>query len=291
MGKIRIGISGWSYREWRGSFYPDDLHHDEELRYAAKAFDSIEINGTFYSLTDPQTCRRWAAAAPRGHKYALKGSRYITHIKRLKEAQQALANFFASGILELGDHLGPVLWQLPPDLGFDSSRVSDFLDLLPHHTRDAVSLARNHDDRVADVSFGDGSSHRIRHALEVRHKSFMCEEMARLASRYGTALCFSHSSEWPYLEELTAGFVYVRLHGPEELYASEYGGTRLEAWARRILTWRDGREPEDAARISELQPPKRKERDVYVYFDNTAFGHAPSDASKLREILQARSAT
>lgn len=281
MGKIRIGISGWSYKEWKGGFYPDDLSDDDQLEFAARVFDTIEINGTFYSLTDPATCRRWRDATPRDFQYAVKGSRYITHNLRLNDARGALANFFASGVLELGDRLGPILWQLPQNFRFDAGRLDSFLEMLPRDTESAADLARDHDDRVEDVSYGPGERHLIRHALEIRHDSFLQSETARIAQRHGVELCSSHSSEWPYIEQITAGFVYLRLHGPRRLYASQYSEPDLDGWADRIKTWKSGGEPDDAERISDLEPPSRKERDVYVYFDNTAHGHAPKDARSL----------
>ena len=285
MGKIRIGISGWSYDEWSGGFYPDELVEDDRLEYAAEVFDTIEINGTFYSLTDPMTCRRWRDAAPQGFQYAVKGSRYITHNKRLKDARSALANFFASGVLDLGDRLGPILWQLPQNLSFDGERLDGFLEMLPHDTEAAADLGKEHDDRVEDPSYGAGDRHRLRHALEIRHHSFLEPDTARMARRHGVALCSSHSSEWPYIEEVTAGFVYLRLHGPRKLYASQYSDSDLDRWADRIEIWSSGGEPDDAERISDLEPPSRKRRDVYVYFDNTAHGHAPEDAQRLMKRI------
>lgn len=285
MGKVRIGVSGWSYSEWRGEFYPEDLPKDEELSYAAEEFDTIEVNGTFYALTDPHTCRRWREAAPANFRYAVKGSRFITHSRRLRGAEAALANFFASGVLELGEKLGPILWQLPPDLEFDADLIDRFLEVLPYETSAAVALAGEHDDRVEEVSYGDGENHRLRHVLEFRHESFLQAETVRIARRHGTALCSSHSTEWPYTEEITAGFVYLRMHGPEELYASPYKDGALERWAERINAWHRGDEPHNASRITDLESPPRKERDVYVYFDNTARAHAPRDARRLREIM------
>lgn len=281
MGKIRIGISGWSYAEWKGDFYPNDLADDEQLEFAAREFDTIEINGTFYSLTDPASCRRWRDAAPGGFRYALKGSRYITHNKRLADTHSALANFFASGVLELGDRLGPILWQFPGNLRFDAERLDSFLGELPRDTQSAAELARHHDDRVKDVSYGPASRHLLRHAIEPRHESFLQAETARIAQSHGVALCSSHSTEWPYVEELTAGFVYLRLHGPRKLYASRYSDSDLDRWAQRIRSWNQGKQPGDAKRISHLKSPSRKSRDVYVYFDNTANGHAPDDARRL----------
>lgn len=283
MGKVRIGVSGWSYDEWRGRFYSDDLPHDEELAYAARVFDTIEINGTFYSLTDPATCRRWRDTAPRGFRYAVKGSRYITHVRRLNDPHQPLANFFASGILELGRLMGPILWQLPANFTFDAEKLEHFLDALPRDSHRAADLAKDHDDRVKQPSYGDGENHRIRHVLEFRHESFKSEETARLAQSQGVALCSSHSSEWPYVEEVTAGFVYLRLHGPGKLYASRYSDSDLDAWAERIRAWQRGSEPDDPERISDLDPPRRKARDVYVYFDNTADGNAPNNARYLMD--------
>jgi uncharacterized protein YecE (DUF72 family) len=283
MGKIRIGISGWSYGEWKGEFYPDDLAEDDQLEYAAEVFDTIEINGTFYSLTDPMTCRRWRDATPPDFRLAVKGSRYITHNKRLKDSHSALANFFASGVLDLGDRLGPILWQLPQNFSFGAERLDAFLEMLPHDTEAAAELARDHDDRVEDVSYGPGDRRRLRHALEIRHDSFLKPDTARIAQRHGVALCSSHSSKWPYIEEITAGFAYLRLHGPTKLYASHYSDSDLDWWAERVITWNQGGEPDDSERISDLDPPSRKERDVYVYFDNTAHGHAPQDAQRLMD--------
>lgn len=285
MGLVRIGTSGWSYDEWRGGFYPDGLAHRRELEFAARRFDTLEINGTFYGLTKPSACRKWYEAAPAGFRYSVKGSRFITHTKRLVGVESALANFFASGILELREKLGPILWQLPPDLRLDASRLDGFLDMLPHDTTEAAGLARGHDDRIDEVSFGDGVNHRLRHVLEFRHESFLQTETASIARRHGVALAFSHSSEWPYVEEVTAGFVYLRLHGPGEVYASPYGEESLSDWADRIGVWRDAGEPGDAIRISDLSPPRRKERDVYVYFDNDVHGYAPAEATRLRELV------
>ncbi|MBW3667532.1 MAG: DUF72 domain-containing protein [Actinobacteria bacterium] len=285
MGAIRIGTSGWSYKEWRGSFYPDDLRQRDELSYAADQFDTLEINGTFYRLTTPKACREWYQAAPRGFRYSVKGSRYITHNKKLSDARQALANFFASGILELREKLGPILWQLSGSLRFDPDRIEGFLELLPKDTDAAARLARDHDDRVEVASHGGEENHRLRHALEVRHDSYLVPETAGILRRHGVALAFSHSSEWPYLEEITAGYVYLRLHGPRKLYASEYGEESLRNWADRIERWRSGEQPDDARRISDAKPPPRKERDVYVYFDNDAHGHAPREAAELRDML------
>lgn len=285
MGTIRIGLSGWNYDAWRGDFYPPGLARTRQLAYAAGQVDTIEVNGTFYGLVSPDSFRRWRATVPRRFVFAVKGSRFITHNKKLREVDVPLANFFASGVLELDDTLGPFLWQLPANLHFDADRIDTFLGLLPRHTDEARALARRHDDRVPRVAYGPGVPHRLRHVLEVRHASWVCDEMVRIARRHGVALAFSHSGEWPYLEEVTAGFVYLRLHGPDLLYGSAYGESALRDWARRLRRWHAGEQPSDAARIGTRSPPPRQERDVYVYFDNDMGGHAPREAVALRRLL------
>lgn len=285
MGKVRIGLSGWSYDEWSGGFYPRGLSSDDRLEFVGARFDTVEVNGTFYSLTDPSTVRSWRDRTPRDFVFAMKGSRYITHTKRLRDPGRALANFYASGVLELGDKLGPILWQLPPNLGYDREVLEGFLALLPHDTDAAVALARGHDERVEEVSFGDGVNHRLRHVIEVRHPSFLGAEPIGVAQSHGCAVACSHSTEWPLVSDVTAGFVYVRLHGPGDVYASGYDDGELHRWAERIETWRSGGEIDDLPAFSRSKPPERQERDVYVYFDNTASGHAPEDALRLRAML------
>jgi uncharacterized protein YecE (DUF72 family) len=217
--------------------------------------------------------------------FAVKGSRYITHQKKLAGVETALANFFASGPLELDDKLGPVLWQLPGQQRFDADRIDRFLELLPRDTGAAITLARRHDRRIAGPGYGPGANHRLRHVLEVRHESFLCDEMVAIARRHGVALAFSHAADWPYIEEVTAGFVYVRLHGPAEVYASPYGSEALRCWCRRVERWRAGGQPDDAVRIGSRPPPRRAGRDVYVYFDNDMGGHAPREAATLRVLV------
>ncbi len=285
MGRIRVGLSGWNYDAWRGDFYPSDLPKTRHLAYAAERMGSIEVNGTFYGLVSATTFRSWRDTVPRGMPLAIKGSRFITHNKKLRDVETAVANFLAQGVLELDDRLGPLLWQLPPNLHQDLSRLESFLDLLPHDTDAAVALARRHDDRITDPAFGPGTTHRLRHVLEVRHESWLTADLVRLVRDHGVALAFSHAETFPYVEEVTAGFVYVRLHGPDEVYGSPYGEAGLRRWADRIRRWHAGEEPDDARRITDRVPPRRKERDVYVYFDNDMGGHAPREAVALQEIL------
>lgn len=285
MGRIRIGLSGWDYASWRGGFYPEELPQREELRYAGERFDLLEINATFYRLTSPRRAAAWRDAVPDGTVLAVKGSRFITHNKKLAGVETALANFLASGILELGGALGPVLWQLPEQLHFDAARVDGFLAALPHDTDGAAELARDHDDRVEHPAYGPGGNHRLRHVLEVRHPSYLCQEMASIARRHGVALAVSDARDWPRTEEVTAGFLYVRLHGPGAPYASGYSDEQLRSWAERLRRWRAAAQPDDAATITDRDPPPRQERDVYVAFNNDKDGHAPRDAGRLRAVL------
>ncbi len=285
-GRLYIGVSGWSYDGWKGPFYPRDLPNTRRLHYASRRFSSLEINGSFYSLLKPSTYEAWCGETPAGFRFAVKGSRFITHNKKLKDPERPLANFLASGVLALQDRLGPFVWQLPAGVRFEADRLEAFLGLLPHDMRAARALARKHDERVTGRSrIPRGDNHRLRHALEVRHPSFLVSECVRLLRRHGTALVFADSGDWPYVEELTAGFVYLRLHGSPHTYASGYGRRRLDHWARRIRSWRAGRQPRDAHTITSRKPPRRQSRDIYIYFDNDQHAHAPRDAQRLQEVL------
>ena len=288
MGKIRIGTSGWDYDEWRGSFYPEELPHRRELEYLGERFGTVEVNGTFYALSRPGSFRQWYEAMPPEGVLAIKGSRFITHNKKLNDVEVALANFLASGVLELKDKLGPILWQLPDNIAVAPSRIDRFLGLLPHDSDSAAAVAARHDDRVPEGAVSVEHNHRMRHVLEVRHQDHLTAQVARIARSHGVALAFSHSSQWRYIEEITAGFVYLRLHGPGEIYASRYGEKQLRWWADRIRRWRAGGQPAGATRLTDTLPPERTERDVYVYFDNTAAGHAPREATRLIEMIEGR---
>jgi uncharacterized protein YecE (DUF72 family) len=289
MGRVRIGTSGWSYESWRGEFYPRGLPHRRELEYMSRRFDSIEINGSFYSLLTPETYGSWYRETPRGFRFAVKGSGFITHNKKLKDVGTALANFFASGVLLLEDKLGPILWQLPKNMRFDEERLKRFLDLLPRNSGEASRLAKRHDERVKGserVWAASNVHHRLRYALEVRSESFLTPRLARIARDSGTALVFSDSADWPATGEITAGFVYVRLHGSRATYESGYRDSELDRWASRIRDWRSGNMPADARRITDWRPPRRKSREVYVYFDNDEGGKAPRDALRLARRLE-----
>jgi len=285
MAEIRVGVSGWSYRHWRRRFYPEGLPQRRELEYASARFGSIEINGTFYGLTRASTVRNWHAQTPADFVFAVKGSRFITHNKKLADPEAALANFFASGILELGEKLGPILWQLSPAIRFDPDRLDRFLGLLPHDTEAARRLARHHDERVGDPGFGPEGRRTIRHALEIRHPSFFSAEAVDIVRRHGVALAVSHSAAWEYTEEVTADFVYVRLHGPRALYDSRYRPDELAHWAERVRRWHAGRQPVDARRITSLPLPSRRKRDVFLYFDNDGHAYAPEQALEMQRLL------
>jgi uncharacterized protein YecE (DUF72 family) len=232
-GHIRIGLSGWLYPGWRAVFYPKGLRHKDELAYASGHVDTIEINGTFYSLQRPELFARWRDATPDGFVFAVKGGRFITHMKRLAGIETALANFFASGVLALREKLGPFLWQLPPDFPFDEDRLDSFLSLLPRDSEAAAELAQRHDHRVAGRSQTFAHfHHKLRHAIEVRDRGFLDPAFIRLLRRQNVGLVFSDGAGFPYAEDVTADFVYVRLHGAEELYASGYDDGALDHWVR-----------------------------------------------------------
>jgi uncharacterized protein YecE (DUF72 family) len=283
MSKIRIGISGWRYAPWRGKFYPSTLRQKDELAFAAQQFSTVEINGTFYSLQSPASFAAWHDAVPEAFVFAVKGPRYITHMRRLKDVETPLANFFASGVLRLKQKLGPVLWQLPPSFRYDPKKLAAFFELLPRTTDQAARLAKKHDRKLRHHAWlrTDADRH-IRHALEIRHDSFRDAEFIALLRRHDIALVVADTVEWPLLMDATAGFVYVRLHGSKQLYVSGYGSKALDAWARRIRAWTAGKEAQGIH--AGPKAPARK-RDVYVYFDNDAKVRAPFDAKTLIEKL------
>jgi uncharacterized protein YecE (DUF72 family) len=285
-GTVRIGISGWLYRGWRGSFYPRGLRQADELSYASRHFDTVEINGTHYSLQRPESFARWHDETPDGFIFAVKASRFITHMKQLRDIEAPLANFFAQGILRLGDKLGPILWQFSPRFRFDPEKLDAFFRLLPRTTGEAAELAGRHDRRLAGRAWVHARGRRkVRHAIEIRHPSFLDPDFVALLRRHRVALVFADAVDWPYAEDISADFLYLRLHGSEELYASGYSDEALDRWAARIRLWRAGGEPNDARLIDPDHRAPRRPRDVYVYFDNDAKVHAPFDAQNLRKKL------
>ena len=245
MADVRIGISGWRYAPWRGSFYPRRWPQARELAFASRAVNSIEINGTFYSLQHPESFRTWYDETPDDFLFAVKASRFITHMKRLAGVEVPLADFFASGVLRLSDKLGPILWQLPPSFRFDADRLASFFRLLPRDTEAAAALARRHDHRVAGRAWTQVDVVRpLRHAIEVRHETFRDPRFVELLRRHDVGLVVADTAgRWPLLEDVTSDFVYARLHGDVELYASGYTADALAVWARRVRAWSRGRTP------------------------------------------------
>ena len=286
LGKTRIGISGWRYAPWRGVFYPDDLPQRDELHYASRQFNTIEINGSFYSLQNPANYQRWYEHTPRSFVFAVKAPRYVTHIKRLRNAEQGLANFFASGVLALKEKFGPILWQLPPSLRYEEEKLESFLMQLPRDSEALAAMAREHDGTIEKTIVTADRKRPIRHAMEVRHASFVNETFIAQLRRHDVALVVADTAgRWPFLEDVTASFMYLRLHGDKELYASGYSNAALSRWSKHIDAWRKGSEPKDATRCSDAKPRKRASRDVYCYFDNDTKVKAPFDARKLAEKL------
>jgi uncharacterized protein YecE (DUF72 family) len=268
MGEARIGISGWRYAPWRGVFYPRGLAQHRELEFASREFRTIEINGSFYSLQTPESYAAWHADTPEGFVFAIKGSRYITHILRLRDCRQALSNFYASGIFNLREKIGPFLWQLPPTFKYDADRLARFFELLPRDTDQAARLARRRDARLKGRARIAIDVHRpLQHAIEVRHASFIDESFVALLRRHRIALVVADTAgKWPFFEDVTADFMYLRLHGDQELYASGYTPAALDRWEERIRKWCGN-------------------GDVYCYFDNDKKVHAPFDAHALEARL------
>jgi uncharacterized protein YecE (DUF72 family) len=273
-----IGISGWRYRSWRGSFYPPGLPQRRELEYTAKRMTSVELNGSFYSLQRPTSYQRWRAEVPDGFVFAVKGSRYLTHMLKLRNFDTALANFLASGVLALGPALGPMLWQLPERLQFHPEVLEAFLAALPRSTSAAAELAIAHDARLAGRAHLEIEADLpLRHALEVRSSTFETPELVALLRRQGVALVVADTAgKWPMMREVTSDFMYVRLHGAEELYTSGYTEEQLASWAAEVRGWMSG-----------ASAPDGMGRDVYVYFDNDVKVHAPFDAIRLLELVTA----
>lgn len=270
-GIARVGMSGWVYPPWRGVFYPKGLAQKGELEFAASRVTSIEVNGSFYALQKPSNWQHWRDATPDGFEFSVKGPRFITHIKRLGDVDAPLANFLASGVLALGEKLGPMLWQLPPNLQFDPDLVERFLARLPRSTSAALALAQGRDDRMDGREWLEPVADRpLRHAMEVRHPSFDDERFFDLLREAGVAAVLADTAgKWPVIDQETADFAYVRLHGDTVLYESGYDDAALDRWAARARAWCSAG------------------RDTYVYFDNDVKVRAPIDAMGLRDRLAA----
>lgn len=287
-GDIRIGLSGWLYKGWRGTFYPKKLPHKQELSYIGETFRTVEINGTFYSTQSPDSFARWRDAVPEDFLFAVKCPRFITHIKRLRDIETPMANFLASGVLRLAEKMGPLLWQFPPNFRYRPEVFEPFLEMLPRSTKAAARIARKHDDRVRKGTWTKTDADQpIRHAVEIRHESFAIPEFIGLLRKHNVALVCADTVKWPLLMDVTADFVYCRLHGSTELYRSNYSGKDLGRWAKRVDAWSRGQESPDGRHVS-FKPPKTcAKRDVFLYFDNTDKVKAPGNARALEAMLDA----
>jgi uncharacterized protein YecE (DUF72 family) len=287
-GRVRVGISGWRYTPWRGSFYPRGLQQRRELEYASRALPTIELNGSFYSLQRPSSYASWCADTPDDFVFSVKGPKFITQILRLRDADTPLANFLASGLANLGEKLGPILWQLPPSMRYDEALLRHFLEGLPRDTDEAATLACMHDAKVEGRSEIDyGPNRPLRHAMEVRNDSFVDPSFVAMLREHGVALVIADTGgRWPQYEDLTADFVYIRLHGEEKLYVSGYADKTIAYWSKRIRLWSQGSEPRDARRIVAGVSPRQEPRDVFCYFDNTAKEEAPHNAQAMMRMLE-----
>ncbi len=289
VGSIRVGISGWTYAPWRGTFYPKKLAHKNELAYAAATLPSIEINGTFYGLQRPKSFAAWHAQTPPGFVFSVKAPRFITHIRRLREVETPIANFLLSGVLRLNEKLGPILWQFPPNFQFDPPRFETFLAQLPRSTAEAARMETRCDARMKGRTWAQVDRDRpMRHAVEIRHESFATAAFIKLLRKHRVALVTADAAgAWPSLHDVTADFVYARLHGAEQLYASGYTDAALDDWAAKVRAWSTGR---DAPAGDRVGPPaaKRARRDVHVYFDNDVKVRSPFDAARLATRLGLR---
>lgn len=281
MSLIEVGISGWTYEGWRGTFYPPKLSHKKELEFASRQLPTIEINGTFYSLQRPSSYQHWYESTPPDFIFSVKANRYITHVKKLNDVEIPMANFLASGPLCLKEKLGPFLWQFPPGMSFDPDRFETFLKLLPRDTEEAIFLGKKNVLPKERTFLKLKEHHRLRHAVEVRNNSFLNPWFVEMLREHNVAIVFADTAgRWPYMEDLTADFIYLRLHGDEELYVSGYDDDSLDFWSERIKAWRTGKEAPDRLTVTDEKAP-RIERDIFVYFDNDAKVRAPVDAKNL----------
>lgn len=263
--RIRIGIGGWTYEPWRGSFYPEGLTQKRELEYASRHMTSIEINGTYYGSQKPESFARWHDETPDDFVFAVKGPRYATNRRVLAEAGASIERFLTGGVLELEDKLGPINWQFMPTKKFDPEDFEAFLRLLPTSV--------------------EGRS--IRHAVEVRHDSFRAPEFIALAKEYGVAIIIAADSDYPQIADVTAPFVYVRLMGSTEEESAGYSPGALDAWTKRARTWAMGEEADDLKTLGvQKKAAKPKPRDVFVYFISGYKERNPAAAMEMLKRLR-----
>jgi uncharacterized protein YecE (DUF72 family) len=265
MAEIRVGIGGWVYKPWRGLFYPKGLPQAQELEHASRRLTSIEINGTFYGAQKPASFRRWHAETPETFVFSVKGPRFATHRSDLRESKATIERFFGTGVLELGQKLGPIFWQFPATTKFDAANFAAFFALLPREI--------------------DGR--RIRHAVEVRQPSFATPDAVALFRRHGVALVFVDGDGYLPWRDVTADFVYARLRSTIATEKTGYPLPALDTWAKRFRRWADGGEPDDVERVDPT-PTSASPRDCFVYFISGAKERAPGAAVAMIERLAAR---
>lgn len=261
-GTIRTGIGGWNYAPWRETFYPAGLREKDELAYASQQLHAIEVNGTFYRLQTPSTFARWHSETPDDFVFSLKAPRFVTQRRVLAEAGEAIQRFLDSGIAELHDKLGPLLWQLPPTHRFDADDCQRFLELLPQQL----------------------GQRPLRHVLEVRHESFQVPAFIELLRERGIAAVFADTDDYPSFADVTADFVYARLMRSQAKRPAGYTPKALDAWAERGRLWAQGAAPDDLPCISDVSP-KAAPRDVFLFFISGAKERNPAAAMALRERL------
>lgn len=264
---IYIGIGGWTYEPWRGVFYPEGLPHAKELEYASRHLTSIEINGTFYRTQAPATYRKWASEVPDGFVFSLKGPRFAVNRRVLAEAGDSVKRFVESGISELGDRLGPLLWQFAPTKKFDEADFGQFLELLP----------RTIDGRA------------LRHVVEVRHDSFCTPVFTALLRRFRIPVVYAEHATYPAIADATGDFVYARLQKGKDTIEAGYPTKALDDWAYRLRTWAGGGAPDDLARVDTTQVSTSQPRDVFAYVIHEGKVRAPAAAMALIERVTARS--
>ena len=263
-GAIRIGIGGWTFEPWRGAFYPKGLPHAKELAYAAERLTSIEVNGTFYRTQTPATFRKWASEVPAGFMFSIKGPRFAVNRRVLREAGDSIKRFLDSGVSELGERLGPLLWQFAPTKKFDPADFAGFLELLPPKF--------------------DGRA--LRHVIEVRHDSFRTPEFLALLRQFGFPVVFTDHVKYPNIADLTGDFVYARLQRGKDTVPTAYPPKEIAAWAGRLQAWAQGGAPDDLAHVEAAKKPKAAPRDVFAYVIHEGKVRAPAGAIALIERLQ-----
>jgi uncharacterized protein YecE (DUF72 family) len=262
-GNIYIGIGGWTFAPWRGVFYPDKLTQAKELEYAASKLTSIEINGTYYGSQKPETWRKWAREVPNGFVFSVKGSRFTTNRRVLAEAGDSVKRFYDQGILELGDRLGPVLWQFAPTKKFDEVDFGKFLELLPRQLEGRA----------------------LRHVVEVRHDSFCVPGFITLLRQFATPVVFAEHGQYPAIADVVGDFVYARLQKGNDEIETCYPPKQLDAWARRLQLWAGGGEPDDLPRVDPASP-QQAPRDVFAYVIHEGKVRAPAGAMELIERVK-----